>query len=244
MSIVGVYVFLNLVFATIYFYTHGIENARHGSFADAFFFSVQTMATIGYGKLVPITPLANVLVTIEALFGLLILAMATGVIFAKFSRPTARVLFSKPSIIEAYEGQPAFMFRMANERANQIVEAQAHVVLVRNETSLEGRPLRRMHEVKLVRSSSVVFTLTWTAIHIIDESSPFHGETAESLRAGEVEIVVSLVGYDETFSQTIHARHSYLAHEVFFGARFVDILSRLPDGRRQVDYSRFHDVAS
>jgi inward rectifier potassium channel len=224
------YVGSNSLFALLYLLDdHGIAGARPGSFADAFFFSVQTMATIGYGQMVPRTFIANVLVTTEALVGLLGLAMVTGLIFAKFSRPTARVLFSRVAV-------------MANQRGNQIVEARIHVVLATTETTAEGEVIRRLRDLEMLRSQHALFALSWTAIHPITERSPLHGATPTSLAAAETEIIVSLTGLDETFSQTVHARHSYVPEEIMWNARFVDILSRLPDGRRLVDYTHFHDV--
>ncbi len=181
-------------------------------------------------------------VTCAALVGLLGVAMATGLIFSKFARPTARVVFSRVAVITEYDGFPSLMFRMANERGNQVAEAELHITMVRAETTKEGDKVRRMYDMSLVRSHSIVFILTWTAIHRIDEASPLFGATAESLRKAQTEIVVSLQGHDETFSQTIHARHSYIPDEVLWNARFVDILTVLPDGRRQIDHNRFHDV--
>jgi len=237
------YVAANCVFAELYLLgADSIEGARRDSFADAFYFSIQTMATIGYGKLVPHTWWANILVTVESFIGLLGLAVVTGLVFAKFSRPTARVLFSRVAVITRRDGVPCLMFRMANQRGNQIVEARVHVVFARNETTVEGEPLRRLRDLHFLRDQNALFALTWTAVHPITEDSPLYRATAASLAADEVELIVSLTGLDETFSQTVHARHSYAAAEIVWGARFVDILSRLPDGRRQVDYTHFHDT--
>jgi len=220
----------------------GIENARPGSFTDAFFFSVQTMATLGYGRLAPRAVWANVLVTVEVLTGVLGLAMVTGLVFAKFSRLTARVVFSRVAVVTRHDGVLALMFRMANARGNQIVEAQIRAVLARDETTAEGETMRRFHDLGLVRDRNPLFTLTWTAIHPVTATSPLFGATPEGLAAVGAEVVVSLVGIDETVSQTIHARHTYASTEIVWGARLQDILRRLPDGRRQVDYARFHDV--
>ncbi|HVN83839.1 MAG TPA: ion channel [Candidatus Binatia bacterium] len=237
------YVAINSLFALGYLLQPGdIENASPGSFADAFFFSVQTMATIGYGKLAPHTAFANELVAIESLVGLLGIAMVTGIAFAKFSRPTSRVLFSRVAVMTRRDGVPCLMFRVANRRGNQIVEARVHVVLALTETTLEGEVIRRLHDLALHRDQNALFVLSWTVIHPITETSPLFRATADWLTAREAEIIVSLTGLDETFSQTVHARHSYVAEEIVWGARFVDILSRTPDGRRRVDYARFHDV--
>ena len=233
----------NAVFALLYLLGgDSIEGGRPGSFSDAFFFSVQTMATIGYGKMVPRTLWANALVTVEAFVGLLGLAMATGLIFAKFSRPTARVVFSRHAVVTARDGVPCLMFRMANQRGNQIVEARIHVVLACNEVTVEGESLRRLYDLEMMRAQNALFALSWTAVHPLTAESPLHRATPQSLVAAEAEIIISLTGLDETYSQTVHARHSYVADEIVWGARFADILSRLPDGRRHVDYTRFHDL--
>jgi len=238
-----VFVGSNCLFALAYLLAgDSIQGARPGSFADAFFFSVQTMATIGYGHMVPRTLWANILVAIESLVSLLGLAVVTGLTFAKFSRPTARVLFSRVSVIAPWDGVPSLIFRMANQRGNHIAEARVHVLLARNETTAEGDVFRRLHDLQLVRDETALFALTWTAIHPITDMSPLNHATRESLAGSEAEIIVSLTGLDESFSETVHARHSYRAEDIVWGARFVDILSRLPDGRRQVDYTRFHDV--
>ena len=233
----------NCLFAIAYILQSGsIENAQAGSFLDAFFFSVQTMATVGYGKMVPGTLYAEVLAASESFVGLLGLAVVTGLVFAKFSRPTARVLFSRVAVVTSRDGVPCLVFRLANQRQNQIVEAQMHVVLARNETTAEGESLRRLTDLKMVRSRHALFVLSWTAIHEIVPGSPLYGETEESLRAAEAEIIVSVTGLDDVLSQNVHARHSYVVDEIVWGARFVDILFRLPDGRRAVDYAHFHDV--
>ena len=237
------YLGANAVFAGLYVLGgDSIAGARPGSFADAFFFSVQTMATIGYGHLVPRTLWAQVLVTAESFIGLMGLALATGMVFAKFSRPTARVLFSRHAVVTTRDGVPCLMFRIANQRGNQIVEARIHVVLARNETTLEGESLRRLYDLQMLRAQNALFALSWTAVHFLTEDSALRHATSASLAAEEAEVIVSLTGLDETFSQTVHARHSYVADDIIWGARLVDILSRTPDGRRRIDYTRFHEV--
>jgi inward rectifier potassium channel len=237
------YLGANLVFALGYLWIgDGIEEARPGSFSDAFFFSVQTMATIGYGKMAPRGLAANLLVTLEALVGLLGLALVTGLVFAKFSRPTARVLFSRHAVITTFDGVPSLLFRMANERGNQIAEAQAHLVLLRTERTPEGEEVRRVHDLRLRRSQSAFFALTWLVVHPITPDSPLHGETAESLREKDLDLVASVTGLDETLSQSIHARHAWSSEQILWNHRFADVLVRLPDGRRAIDYRKFHEV--
>ncbi len=242
-AIAAGYVTLNALFACAYLLGgDSIENATPGSFRDAFFFSVQTMATIGYGKMVPRTTYANALVSLEALVGIVGTAMTTGLMFAKFARPTARVLFSRVAVVTRRDGVDSVLFRVANERGNQIVEATVRVVVSRNEVTPEGEPVRRFHDLAIARDRNAAFTLSWTVVHPITRGSPLHDATRESLHASDSYLIVSLVGIDETSGQTVHARHVYQLDDLRWHHRFVDILSTLPDGRRQVDYTRFHDT--
>jgi inward rectifier potassium channel len=240
--IASAFIIANLVFAIGYYFDGGVENARYRSFADMFFFSVQTMATIGYGKMVPITLFSNLLVSIEALTGLVALALMTGLVFAKFSRPTARVRFGRYMVVGPRDGTTSLMIRMANMRANRIVEANIHVVFARQETTVEGESIRRFYDLTMTRNRSAMFAFSWTAVHRIVEGSPLFGATHDSLAKCQPEIVVSITGLDETFSQTIHARHTYKLDEIVWGARFADVLTLDPDGSRSIDYTRFDDV--
>ncbi|MEO0539371.1 MAG: ion channel [Cyanobacteria bacterium P01_A01_bin.105] len=216
--------------------------AEADSLLDLFFFSVQTMASIGYGAMHPTTVYTHWLVVIEAIFGVFFLATTTGLVFARFSLPTARILFSDVAVVTAFNGTPTLMFRTANKRHNYILEAQLWVTLVRDEMTLEGEYIRRFHDLGLVRSHTPVFTLTWTAMHSLDEDSPLYGHTAESLRRDNAEIIVTLTGLDETLSQTIHSRHLFQAADVFWNHKFVDILRTRSDGRAVIDYGHFNDI--
>jgi len=240
--IAAAFTIANLLFAAGYYLDGGIENARTGSFADMFFFSVQTMATIGYGKMEPVTLFSNILVSVEALTGLLALALMTGLVFSKFSRPTARVRFTRYVVIGPRDGVHSLMIRAANLRANRIVEADMHVVLARQEVTAEGDTIRRLYDLAMTRSRSAMFALSWTAVHQIVEGSPLFGQTRESLANCAAEIIVSIIGLDETFSQTVHARHTFELDEIVWNARFADVLVLHPDGSRSVDYTRFDDV--
>ena len=240
--IAAIFTVANLLFATGYYLDGGIENARPGSFADAFFFSVQTMATIGYGKMVPVSMFTNILVSIEALSGLVALALMTGLVFAKFSRPTARVRFSRCVVIAPRDGVISLMIRMANQRADRIVEANIHAVFARQETTAEGETMRRFYDLAMTRNVSSLFVLSWTAVHRIVEGSPLFGETRDSLAGCQPQIIVSITGLDEVFSQTIHARHAYGLDEIIWGARLADVLVTHPDGSQSVDYTHFDDV--
>jgi len=241
--IVAGYFATNFLFALAYLAGGNcIANARPGSLTDAFFFSVQTLATIGYGTFYPRTYYANCIMTIEVLIGMLGVAMATGLAFARFSRPTARVLFSRVAVIAPQDGVPTLMFRAANERRNTILEAQMQVRLARDEVTEEGHFMRRFYELKLVRSHSPLFALSWTAMHQIDEHSPLYGATPELLAEAEAELLVTLNGIDETVVQTIHTRYTYSARELLWNMHFVDILFKDKDGQRCINYTRFHDV--
>ncbi len=238
------YVGLNTLFAGLYLLGGDcISNMGPSRFVDAFAFSVQTLATIGYGVMAPVTLYAHVIVALEALCGVLAFAVITGIVFAKFSRPTARVLFSRVACIGRHDGQRALTFRMANERTkSRIVEAQVHVTYTREETTAEGIFMRRFYDLKLVRESTPIFALSWTAIHVIDATSPLCNETTESLCLSNAEVVVSFTGLDEHLSQPTHGRYSYIADELRFDARFVDVIQVAPDGTRVFDFRRFHDV--
>ena len=243
LMLAALYLAVNFIFAGLYFVDlRGIGNARPGSFGDAFFFSVETLATIGYGMMYPQSFYANAVMTLEALFGMMSVAVFAGIVFARFSRPTARVLFTSVAVIGPAEGIPTLMFRAANRRHNQILEAQISVAMVQNETTVEGRLMRRFHDLKLARGRNPVFALTWTVLHPIDEASPLFGRSPQEIAAGEIEIVVTLTGIDETFAQPIHARHSFVAEDLRWNARFVDILGWTDDGRRAVDFRRFDEV--
>lgn len=243
LSIGVVYLSINVIFAGL-FIAGGdcVTGARPGSFADAFFFSVQTFSTIGYGVMAPRGAYASVIVTSEAFVGLLTVAMATGLMFSKFSRPTARVLFSNRMVIGKRNGKATLTLRMANERGNDIIEAAFRVTVLKPEISDEGESIRRLHDVRLVRNETPMFSISFQGFHIIDETSPLFGETAESLKAGAMRFIVTVTGLDGTVGQTIHARHIYHADEIAWNGRFVDVLSNTPEGRLQIDYTRFHDI--
>jgi inward rectifier potassium channel len=239
----GFYLAMNVVFATLYLLQPGsISNAQPGAFGDAFFFSVETIATIGYGVMSPATLYANLVMTIESSVGILFAALTTGLIFARFSRPTARVMFSRVAVVGPHNGTPTLTVRMANQRRNQMLAAEVVMTLVRDERTTEGILLRRFYDMKLVRDRSPIFAMTFTAMHEIDELSPLSGSTPEMLAELNAELVISTSGIDETLVQPVHARTSYLPHEILWDHRFADIMGYTEDGRRAIDYSRFHDT--
>jgi inward rectifier potassium channel len=239
----GLYLGLNVLFALLYLLGDGaIANARPGKFSDAFFFSVETISTIGYGQMSPGTLYGNLVMTLEAMVGLMLIAVAAGLVFARFSRPTARVMFSKVAVVAPFNGLPTLSIRLANQRRNQILEAQASLTLVRDESTAEGEWIRRFYDLQLMRQRSPIFAMTFSVMHAIDAASPLLNATASSLAAESAEIVVTVTGVDETLSQPVHARTSYLAHEVLWDHRFADVFFEAQDGRLAIDYRRFHDV--
>ena len=219
-----------------------LAGAGAGGFARSFFFSVETFSTIGYGNIAPLGLAANLVVTVEALVGLLWLALATGLLFARFSRPTAKVMFSRTAVIAPYRGIRAFEFRIANLRSSQLIEVQATVIFTRFEEH-DGRQLRRYYLLPLERASVTFFPLSWTIVHPIDEASPLNGLTRDDMRRSDAEFLVLLSGVEETFAQRVHARSSYRWDEVVWGARFTDILHH-PHGDEAVtlDVSRLDSI--
>lgn len=237
------YLVISFGFALVYLADpEGIANARPGSLTDAFFFSVQTLGTIGYGQMFPKSVYANVVVTAETVTALLTFALITGLLFTRFSRASARVLFSDVAVVTPYEGVPTLMFRMANERRNQILQAEVRVTLLRTEYTREGVEIRRQHDLRLVRNQSSFFGQSWTVMHRLDKESPLHGQERPALMDCDTEIAVLLAGIDETLGQTIHARHTYFPERILWQRRFVDILTRDESGRRVVDLLHFHDT--
>jgi inward rectifier potassium channel len=238
-----IYIGINCFF-TLLFWLGGdcIANTKPGSFLDIFFFSVQTLASIGYGLMYPKSVYSNTIVTIEAIVGVMGVAVMTGLAFARFSQPTARVLFSRVATVANHDGALTLIFRTANQRRNAILEAQVRVYLMRDEITLEGQVMRRLHDLKLVRNQTPSFALSWSVMHVIDESSPLYGATSEVLQENGSLLIVSLSGTDETVNQTVHSRHVYSANQILWNTRFVNIMHNTNDEHRYIDYKHFHDV--
>jgi len=237
------YLVANAFFASLYVLAGRAALTGHSGlgmgerYLTAFFFSVHTLATIGYGNVAPNNLAANLLVTVESLVGLLSFALATGLVFARFSRPVGFIIFSRNALIAPYRGYSAFMFRIVNGRTNQLIEVNAKVSV-----SLGKDGERRFHELALEREKVVLFPLSWTIVHPIDETSPLWGLTETDLRALDAEFFVVLEAIDETFSQQVHARRSYGPDDFVFDMRFADIIGLEPDGLRYVDYARFDEL--
>jgi inward rectifier potassium channel len=244
LQLAALFVAVNLVFAMLYVIDRGgIVNARPGSFQDAFFFSVQTLGTLGYGAMAPRTLYVNLLVTAESFTGILIIALFTGIIFARFSRPFARLVFSKVAVVTTFDGIPTLMFRTANQRGNSsILDAAITVSLASSYTNREGVFMRRFQELPLVRAKNPLFALSWTVMHTIDETSPLFGIGLADMIEHDMEVVVMLSGTDETINDRVYARHSYVAEEILWNRRFVDVISIMPTGHRMVDLTQFHDT--
>jgi inward rectifier potassium channel len=234
---------LNLIFAGLYMLDPGgVAELAPGDFPSDFFFSVETFGTIGYGHWYPQSLASNLVMTIETFVGLVYVAVTTGLVFARVSRPVSRVTFSRVAVVQDFDGTPSLMFRAANLRTNHILEAEVQLSLARDSVTTEGISFRRFEELKVARSRSPLFALSWTIRHPIDEHSPLKDATPHTLAAEHAEIIVVLSGVDDRYAQRVHARYSYTPAELVWGKRFADILFVGPRGRRVVDYRRFHEV--
>jgi inward rectifier potassium channel len=246
--VVGAYLVANAIFATIYRLAgDDALTGMHGQtasakFGEAFFFSVHTLATIGYGSMTPATLLANVIVTVETLIGLVGVAVMAGISFARFSRPVARILFSERAVIAPYRGGRAFMFRIANQRSSQLIDLQAKVLLTRRKKDGSGSD-REFLQLTLERDRVAFFPLTWTIVHPIDEQSPLRGWSGEDIVECDAEFLILLNAFEETFSQTVHSRSSYKAEEIVWGARFLSMFEPADErGVLGVNIHKLHEI--
>ncbi len=230
---------VNLAFAAVYFAVGGVDGARAGSFWDVLLFSVQTLGTIGYGVMVPKSDAANAVMIVESITSIVFAALATGLLFAKFSRPTARVAFTSVAVITQHEGQRTLIFRLGNRRSNIIVDATLRVTASLTRVTKEGENFYKMVDLQLVRDRMSELGRGWIVMHVIDETSPLHGMDAAALAKAEVEIGVSLLGYDSITMQTIHSSRVYTDKQIKIGHRFRDTLSTLPNGDYMLDLRQF-----
>lgn len=234
----------NCVFAGLYFLgDNPIANIAPGSFLGLLYFSIETLATVGYGDMHPQTHYGHLIATIEIFTGMSLLAVMTGLVFTRFSQPKARFLFARHAVITSHDGAPTLMLRLANARQNSISGATAKLWLVRNEHTTEGTQFRRFHELKLQRQENPIFALSWTLLHTIDAESPLSKSSADHLELADALLAVTVTGLDESTSQHLHARHNYRHHDLKWGHRYADILVDEPtDARVHLDYQRFHDT--
>ena len=238
-----VFLGFNAVFALLYFIgDQPVANVKSGDYIDYFYFSIETLSTAGYGDLHPQTHYGHFIATIELFTGIFSMSLMTGLIFARFSRPSARLLFANHPVISTYESVPTLMVRLANERHNIIANATARIWMFKDLVTPEGHEVRRFFELPLLRSENPALALSWTLYHVIDEQSPLHGLTADDLEASEVSLIVVVSGYDIIAAQTVHARKPYEHRDILFGHRYVDIVDSTDDGRVRIDYGRFHDT--
>jgi inward rectifier potassium channel len=232
----------NALFAVAYLAVGGIANAAPGSFGDAFFFSVQTMGTIGYGAMYPVSRAANAVVVVESLVSLLITALATGLIFVRFSLTRGRIVFARKAAIGPMDGIPTLMIRFGNDRSNQIFNGEMELMMTTSTQTKEGVFFYRTVDLPLVRRKAPALARSWTILHRIDESSPLFRQTPESLAQADAEFMVTVTGVDDTSLQPVHARWVYDHSNIQWGARLADILSESPEGDLLVDLGRFHEL--
>ena len=238
-----IFIAFNAVFAVFYWIgDQPISNVPDRAYIDYLYFSIETLSTAGYGDMHPQTHYGHFIATVELFTGIFSMSLMTGLIFARFSRPNARLLFADHPVISSHEGEPTLMVRLANERHNIIGNATAKLWLLRNVVSKEGQSLRRFFELPLVRNEHPALALSWTLYHVLDEKSPLYGLDENDYGAFNVSLVVVVTGYDVVAAQTIHARRSYDHTDIRFGQRYADILDTSQDGRLRIDYGKFHET--
>ena len=238
-----VFVVFNAVFASFYWIgDQPISNVPGGAYIDYLYFSIETLSTAGYGDMHPQTHYGHFIAAVELFTGIFSMSLMTGLIFARFSRPNARLLFADNPVISNHDGKQTLMIRLANERHNIIGNAAAKLWLLRNVVTAEGVSHRRFYELPLVRSEHPALALSWTLYHIIDENSPLYEQSAEDLDATSVTLSVVVSGYDVVAAQTVHARRSYDHASILFGRSYADILGTQEDGRLRLDYGRFNET--
>ena len=241
----AVFIAFNAVFALFYWIgDQPVSNVPGGAYIDYLYFSIETLSTAGYGDMHPQTHYGHFIAAVELFTGIFSMSLMTGLIFARFSRPNARLLFADNPVISNHEGSPTLMVRFANERHNIIGNATARLWLFKNIVSQEGQSLRRFYELPLMRNESPALALTWTLYHAIDEASPLYGMNPDDLAATSVSLVVVVSGYDVVAAQTVHARKPYDHPDIRFGQRYADIIDTTEDGRLRIDYGRFHETVS
>jgi inward rectifier potassium channel len=242
-TIAAFFLVFDLLFGCLYDFVPGcIANLNPPGFPGAFFFSVETLATVGYGDMHPQTPYGHLVAMVEIFVGLMSLALITGLMFARFSRPRARFMFAKVAVVRPIDGRLTLMFRAANARQNVVQEASAVLRMMRNDVTREGYRLRRIIDLPLLRSEHPAFSLSWNLMHVIDEASPLCSESVGSLAAMQAIFILTLSGTDETTGQILMARVEYPSEAIRWNEAFRDIVEAQPDGSLHIDYSKFDDV--
>ncbi len=243
------YLIVNVVFAGIYVAAgpdnlYGSEgNTEMSRFLTAFFFSAQTMSTVGYGHISPKGTVANSIAALESMMGLLAFALATGLLYGRFSRPSAKIIYSKNILVSPYQGNiKGLMFRLSNLRKNILIGLSIEVIFSYNE-DVEGKPVRRFFPLELERKEVSILTLSWTVVHALDENSPLRDMTLDELRRTEASFSVLLKAFDDTFSQTVHSRAAYQYNDMIWNAKFKPAFDRNEDGRIVLDLSKIHHYA-
>jgi inward rectifier potassium channel len=241
--LLGSYLVINVIFAGLYAVRPGcIADLEPGSFPLAFFFSVETLATVGYGHNYPATVYGHVIVTIEIFLGMIWLAVITGLIFVRFARPTARIVFSNQLVMAPFDGRLSLMFRVANLRHTSMAEAEFRLLYSRDERVAEGEDIRRFYELKVYPDRMVSFPAALIIRHTIDESSPLFGATPESLEKEDAFFVASTLALELVMAANVQSARDYSWDEIRFGERFVDVYTELEGGHLKVDYGRLHET--
>ncbi|HEY0255289.1 MAG TPA: ion channel [Kofleriaceae bacterium] len=243
LAILGFGFFLvNILFALVYTATGGVEGVERGSFFDGLMFSVETLGTIGYGVMHPQSGIASVVVIVESITGIICTALITGLVYSKFARPTARIAFSKCCVVTKHEDKKTLMFRVGNERSNTIVEATMHVVCSVTIKDQDGKPFFKMYDLVLNRRRMAGMRRGWMVLHTIDEESPLYNLDQAGLAKNEIELTVTLMGFDDISMQTVHAMWQYSDKQILIGKKFVDTLTVFPNGDLLFDVTKFHDT--
>jgi inward rectifier potassium channel len=240
---VFVFIVFNAGFGLLYWLgDQPISNVARNDYLDYLYFSIETLSTAGYGDMHPQTHYGHFIAAVELFTGIFSMSLMTGMIFFRFSRPSARLLFANNPVIAIQDGEPTLMVRFANERHNIIGNATARLWVLKNTISKEGQPIRRFSELSLLKNEHPALALSWTLYHTLDETSPIHNLNADEMGTANIAIAVVVSGYDVVAAQTIHARKTYDYKDIRFGQRYADILENLDDGRIRIDYGKFHDT--
>jgi inward rectifier potassium channel len=242
-ALLAFYLLVNVAFATFFWLVPGsVANARPYSFPDAFFFSIETLATVGYGEMYPATPYGHVIAATEIVCGLGFTAILTGLTFVRFSRPRAKFVFASHPVVAMHNGKPTLMLRVGNGRAHVLLDAVAKLNVLLSVVTAEGKPFRRAQELRLERAHLPVFPLTWTLMHVMDERSPLYGYDAAQVLALRPQVFVSLEARDPMLATSVHEIRNYAPEEIHFEMRYVDAISTEEDGTLVADLTKIGEM--